>query len=704
MKRSKHTLRHRILAFSRVVFTTIFLSSLLIIIGGIYTTTQVKEDLEESLPPIGDLSDLEDRKITTFLSCDGSIIATLFEENYKPVAYENLGQQIVNAVVAIEDARFFSHNGVDYRSVARAAVQNTLAGEIQQGASTITMQLARHLYLSDERSYERKIREALLARKLEKQYSKSQILERYLNEVYFGGGAVGIGAASKRYFEKPPKDLKPEQAALIAGLIQSPTHLNPLTNLRGARHRQVVVLTAMRDSGYLTGLEFRDALQRAREANFDNLSSTAGRPLLKYPYFSTVAMKQAIEELGEERVYRTGLTVRTTVDLKAQKHLETTLAQMLQQHGRSYNVHNGAAVLIENKTGHIKAIVGGRKWDSADRFNRATQALRQPGSTFKPILYAAAMERGFNQDTLVKDSASKWVIQDGPKTKVWSPHNADGRSRGEIPLREALRLSRNQASVYLAKQIGIWSLLDMAKRMGIETELPRVPSLALGTGEVTPLDMAKAYSVLPNHGMSREVTALTKVYSSEGVKVADFAHGWTSLAVSPEVAEQVVDMMRRVVSSGTGRAAFIPGLQVAGKTGTTDSYKDAWFVGFTPKYTLAVWMGNDDNSATRYLYGGSLPAQTWKKIMAGLPQSQKQFSFFSGPAEKRVYCQKTHRLKGAGCQETYTEVFRAHPPITSRCTQCRVEIEPEGYESRQFEMPDPMNIDPSYPTSAPVIL
>ena len=563
MKRSKYTFRRRVGAFFRVAMTSILLSTLLVVLGGAYTATQVKEDIEKALPPIGELDDLQDRQITRFLSSDGSLIATLFKENYKPVSYQKLGEHIINAVVSIEDARFYQHQGVDYRSVARAAVQNTLAGKIQQGASTITMQLARHLYLSDERSYERKIKEALLAQKLEKTYSKEQILERYLNEVYFGAGAVGIGAASKRYFQKPPSELDAAEAALIAGLIQSPTHLNPLTNHRSARHRQVVVLTAMRDQGYLTDLEFREALEKATMESFDNLKSTVGQPLLKYPYFSTVAMKQAIKEFGEERVYRGGLTVRTTVDLDAQRHLEQTLAQMLERHGSSYNGHNGAAVLLENETGHIKAIVGGRKWDSGDRFNRATQALRQPGSTFKPILYTAALERGYNQDSMVKDSATKWIIQDGPKTKTWSPINSDGRSRGRIPMREGLRLSRNQASVYIAKQIGIWSLLDMAERMGIQSELPRVPALALGAGEVTPLDMARAYSVLANHGVSRETTTLTKIYDAEGVKLADLTHGWTNMAVAPEVTAQTVDMMRRVVSSGTGRAAFIPGLQVA---------------------------------------------------------------------------------------------------------------------------------------------
>ena len=704
MKRSKYTLRRRALSFFRVFAVVTTLSILFVGLGTTMTARKIKADIEQSLPPVQDLDRLEDKRITRFLSSDGKLIATLFKENYKPVKFDEMGDNIKNAVVAIEDARFYQHDGVDYRSVARAAFQNALAGRIQQGASTITMQLARHLYLSDEQSYERKIKEALLARKIEQEYGKDKILERYLNEVYFGAGSMGIGAASSRYFKKTPEQLTVAQAALMAGLIQSPTYLNPLTNHRGARYRQIQVLTAMRDQDYITDKQFREALNEARKADFDELTPEAGRPLLKYPYFTTYSMKKAIDSFGEKKVYEGGLTIRTTLDLNAQKHMESVLTDMLNRYGSNYHVNNGAAVLIENRTGHIKALVGGKNWRSGDRFNRATQALRQPGSTFKPLLYTAALERGYTQDTLLNDGEVKWVVKDGNKTKVWKPINSDGREKGKIPMREALRLSRNQATVDLAQKVGVWSLLDMAERTGIKSELPRVPSLALGTGEVTPLDMATAYSCFANQGTLREPTVLTLVTDAENQKLAALSHGWSRQATSPEVAEQTVDMMLRVASRGTGAAAFIPGLQIAGKTGTTDSFRDAWFVGFTPRYTLAVWMGNDDNSPTGHLYGGDLPARTWRKMMTGLPQGEeKTFDFLAKSPVKRMYCKKSHRLKGPDCEETYTETFRAPAPDTPNCTKCE-HTEVFDVNIGEVELPDPLEVRPNYPQARPVIL
>jgi len=677
MKRSNRTFSARLGSFVRVLFWIFFLAVTLTVGATLVVGHDIKEDLESTLPEVRDLNDLEERKITKVLSSDGKLIATLYREAYKPVSYDELGDNIRNAVVALEDARFYQHSGVDVRSVARAAIQNAMSGKIEQGASTITMQLARKLYLSNDRTYERKIREALLARKIEKEYSKDEILERYLNEVYFGAGAHGIGAASARYFEKTPAQLGVAEAALLAGLIQSPTHYNPYTNHRGARHRQVLVLTAMRDNGYINGEEYREALDQATTFSFNDNPTEEG-PLLKYPYFSTHAIKAAVKNLGEEAVYEDGLTILTTVDLNAQRHLRNTLSDALSRHGAQYGVNQGAAVLIENETGKLRALVGGRSWNSEDYFNRATQAERQPGSTFKPLLYAAALERGYTQDSKLSDEKFEWRIQDGNKTKTWSPLNSDGKSRGRIPLREALRLSRNQATTDLMRQLGVATLLDMADRVGISSELPRVPSLALGTGLVTPLDMATAYSSFANGGVRTTVTPLKKVYEPNGTLAQNFSHRWTHQATSPEVTAELTDMLRRVVTSGTGRAAHIPGLDVAGKTGTTDSFRDAWFVGYTPEYTLAVWMGNDDNSKTYRLYGGSLPAQTWKRMMSGLPHSKKRFSRLAATPERVKYCEESDRLAQPYCEETYTVAYRVEPPETLKCRECKLEMIKEG--------------------------
>ncbi|MCA9779832.1 MAG: transglycosylase domain-containing protein, partial [Candidatus Eremiobacteraeota bacterium] len=329
MKKGRTRFLSRRISFFRIFFTVVLLSLLMFGVGAAWTAHTVKKDLEATLPSVEKLEQTEGRKITRILSSDGQLIATLFKENYKPVTHDELGENIVNAVVAIEDRRFFEHDGVDYRGVARAAVGNALAGEIEQGASTITMQLARHLYLSDERSYERKIREALLARKIEQEFPKQAILTRYLNEVYFGSGANGIGAAASRYYGTTPDKLTVSQAALLAGLIQSPTYLNPLTNHQGARHRQVQVLTAMRDQNYISSEQYRKAIFEATHEDFRRASS--GQPMLKYPYFSSYVASQLVEEQGEEAVYSGGLTVQTTLQRDVQTKVQNVLRDVIQK-------------------------------------------------------------------------------------------------------------------------------------------------------------------------------------------------------------------------------------------------------------------------------------------------------------------------------------------------------------------------------------
>lgn len=688
----------------RVFLTASFAAVLLLGVGAAWTVEKVKTDLEATLPSIEKLDQPEARKITRILSDDGQLVATLFRENYKPTEFEGLGENIMNAVVAIEDKRFFQHDGVDYRGVARAAVGNFQSGEVEQGASTITMQLARHLYLSDERSYERKIREALLAQKIEQTYQKEEILERYLNEVYFGSGAHGVGAASARYYGTTPDSLSAAQAAMLAGLIQSPTFLNPLTNHQGARHRQVQVLTAMREQDYITDEEFRKAIDESTREDFQH--ATAGQPMLKYPYFTSYVAKQLVDGQGEEAVYQGGLTVRTTLDRKLQNKVGAILTGTLKSKGPSYGVESAAAVVIENETGQIKAMVGGQEWRSGDQFNRAWQAERQPGSTFKPLLYAAALELGYTQDSIVNDKAVTYKIDEGNgRTRTWTPRNSDWTERGKIPLREALRLSKNQASVDLVSRIGVSRLIDIAERFGIDSELPRVPSLALGTGLVTPLEMAEAYTVFANQGVKRDTTSILEVTDPSGRRVVDRRQPWSHQATTPEVARQMTDMLRRVVESGTGRAAYVDGLDTVGKTGTTDSFKDAWFVGYTPRYTICVWMGNDDNSPTYRLYGGSLPAQAWREIAVSLDHTNsKRFGFLAQTPNRVKYCKKTNLVAKDECDSVQAVSYRSTPPRALKCTECQIQ------KLQQFRFRDSdtatttldadiLDVSPDYPTN-----
>jgi len=707
MKKGRTRFFSRRLSLLRVLFTVLVLGLLVFGVGAAWTVQTVRQDLEATLPSVEKLDQTEGRKITRILSSDGQLIATLFKENYKPVSHDELGENITNAVVAMEDRRFFEHDGVDYRGVARAAVGNAVAGEIEQGASTITMQLARHLYLSDERSYERKIREALLARKIEKEYSKQDILTRYLNEVYFGSGAHGIGAAASRYYGTTPEKLTVSQAAMLAGLIQSPTYLNPLTNHQGARHRQVQVLTAMRDQEYIDSTQYREAISEATQEDFRRASS--GQPMLKYPYFSSFVANQLVQQQGEKAVYSGGLTVQTTLDRELQTKVQGILRDVIQREGGRYGVSSAAAVVIENKTGYIRSMVGGLQWRSGDQFNRAWQAERQPGSTFKPLLYASALELGYNQETILNDSAATYQIDQGNgTTKEWTPLNCDQTEKGKIPMREALRLSRNQATVDLLSRVGVSRLIDFADRAGITSELPRVPSLALGSGTVSPLEMAEAYTVFANDGVKREASTLAWVANSEGRRVSDNRHAWSYQATTPEVARQMTDMLRRVVTEGTGRAADITGLDVVGKTGTTDSFKDAWFVGYTPKYTICVWMGNDDNSPTYHLYGGSLPAVAWRQIAKSLDhQGAQRFDFLAAQPTKVKYCKVSNKKATPACKKTTVALYRTTPPSRPDCSQCEVktvkQLAPGTVDllnvSPAYPTVDTMEVTPEYPTA-----
>lgn len=700
----------------RISFWRVFLSSLTLAVLAIATSSawvvhSVRGDIERSLPSVADLGPGKDRNITKILSADGALVATLFREHYKPVEFEDLGPNISKAVIAIEDKRFYAHDGVDYRGIARAALGNLQSGSIREGASTITMQLARKLYLSDERSYERKIKEALLAQKIEENHNKEEILERYLNEVYFGSGAHGVGSAAARYYGKAPKDLSIAESALLAGLIQSPTHLSPLSNLRGARHRQVQVLSAMRESDFISAQEHYEALREANLEDFSNTAVTAGQPLLKYPYFTSFAAKSLVETLGEDEVYNGGLTITTTLDRQMQTKAQSILRQTLSAQGGYYGVRNGAVVVIENRTGHLKALVGGVDWNSGDRFNRAWQAERQAGSTFKPLLYAAALERGATQDTVLVDKKTTIKVDQGNGNFAeWTPLNSDGREYGKLPLRDALRLSKNQATVSLLETVGLPWLIDAAERLGVESELPRVPSLALGSGVVTPLEMTETYSTFANEGVYRKSTSVLKVQDSQGRVITDLGHSWSRQATTPEVARQMTDMLARAVRDGTGGQARVAGIDMAGKTGTTDSFRDAWFIGYTPKYTVGVWMGNDDNSPTRHLYGGELPAIAWRKVVASLDhKGESKFPYFKQTPEKVAYCKISHAVAQSECKKTTTVSYYVTPPTTAKCVKCK-SVAVKTKPARPAEAPgsapapeavvevvDTLDIEPDYP-------
>ena len=591
---------------------------LLIVPLGVTVFGLILMKLSLELPDVAGLSTYEQAQTTKVLSRDGQLVATLFVEKRTPVDLGKISPLFLKALLAVEDSRFYAHHGVDFWGVGRAFVANAVLRRVDQGASTLTMQLARHRFLSQDVSYTRKLREMMLAMRIEKNFSKQKILEFYVNNVYFGSGAYGIASASHLYFGCAPDRLSLPQAALLAGLVQAPSQLTPLLHPQEALDRMKVVLVRMRETGYISDAERKRA--EAEKLHFGGNPKSV-EPMLKYPYFTTFVIAQLAEDMPEEQLYRGGLEVNTTLDVSLQRWAEAEVSEVMAERGRGVNAGSAALVLIENSTGAVRAMVGGRGWSKSNQFNRAWQALRQPGSSFKPIVYALALRDGMTPDSLVDDSPVTFGD--------WTPKNSDGRYLGRIRLRTALEQSRNVVAARLCKRVGPVRVVELAHSLGITEELSPNLSIALGSCEVSPLSMASAFSSIASGGFYRRPLSITRVTSSAGEVMLDNRNSLVLPVMPVDVCSQLVDMMIGVVQSGTGRGAQLAGVQVAGKTGTTDESRDAWFVGFTPDYTLAVWVGNDDHSPMWQVYGGGLPAVIWRGLMQRIPARQTHFAFLT---------------------------------------------------------------------------
>jgi penicillin-binding protein 1A len=510
---------------------------------------------------------------------------------------EDLPDHLVQAVLATEDRRFFVHFGIDFIGTARAMMENARAGTIVQGGSSITQQLAKNVFLSNERTLERKIKEAYLALWLEANLSKREILKLYLDRAYMGGGSFGIAAASEFYYGKPVSDLNLAESAMLAGLFKAPTRYAPHINLPAARARANEVLTNMVQAGFMT----EGQIVGARRAPANAIArDRTGSP----DYFLDWAFNQVKSIVGgRDRV----LTVRTSVDMRLQKAAEAAVESSLRESGEAYNVRQAALVAME-PDGTVRAMVGGRDY-GASTFNRATNALRQPGSSFKPYVYATALEFGYTPASIVLDAP----VSIGN----WSPQNYARRYRGRVTLKTALTKSINVIPVRLSIAMGRQPIAEMAERLGVASQIRVTRSLPLGTSEVTVLDQATGYSAFSSGGYQAVPSAVVRILNSADEVIYDRAK---DAAPRKRVLDQsivigMVDMLNNVVNNGTGRRARLPGINAGGKTGTTQAYRDAWFVGFTGNLTAAVWFGNDNFRRTRRLTGGRLPAETWQKFM-----------------------------------------------------------------------------------------
>jgi penicillin-binding protein 1A len=629
------------------------------------------KSMRKDLPNAASLAHFEPSQTTRIYSGDGKLIATLYRENRTWANLKTISPWMVKAVLAIEDSRFYEHRGVDPIGVARALLASR-SGD-KQGASTVTMQLARGVFLTQDKTWQRKIKEALLAVDIEKRFTKDEIMELYLNQIYLSSGAYGVHAASNLYFRKPVKSLSPAQAAVLAGIPQYPNAYNPLVHEDACKKRAMEVLDRMKTLHYLSKPQYERAVNELRAMKFHNKDKQEFT-VLEVPYFTTYVIKQLYKRFDEDTLYRGGFKIYTTVDLKMQEKAEKIVKQLVSQDAEYLNVHASSLVCVENKTGYIKAMVGGLGWTKKNQFNRAWQARRQPGSSFKPFVYATALECGLSPDSVVPDSP---LTVDG-----WSPKNSDGRFMGGIPLSTALQHSRNVVSVRLAQITGLKRIIDYAHQCGITENLNEFLSLSLGACDVSPLEMAGAYTVFPNAGLKIPTSGIKVIFDADGHVVEDNRVPVAKEVFSEPTASNMVDMMKRVVEAGTATNAYLPNHEVAGKTGTTDSFRDAWFIGYTADYTTAVWVGNDDYSKMWTAFGGDLPARIWHDFMV-FALRNKQSSRIVRNRISRVsclYCNETNERAGPSCPKVHRKLlYRSEVPYQYCGKHGAPAMSPTGY-------------------------
>lgn len=577
-----------------------------------------------SLPPIENLEDYKPNIVTKFYSEDGEVIKTFTAYTYDRVDLKDVPEELKNALIATEDKNFYRHNGYDILGIIRSSIQNVVARRAVQGASTLTQQLARILFLSNERTITRKIKELEVSARIEKTISKDQILEMYLNNVYLGAGAYGVSAASKIYFNKKLNQLTLPELALIAGLPQAPSVYNPYNNKDLAIQRRNQVLKRMLTMKYISQEDYDKAIQAdLRLSTVPQMYTTN-----KAPYFSDYVIKE-MEKLGftETDIIHGGYKVITTLDSKAQDAANESILKNMRSWGLT-NVSQQAAVFSFSPIdGRILVYAGGKNYGES-QFDRVTQAIRPPGSAFKPILYAAAMEKGISPNDLVDDSP----ITIGN----WSPHNSSHKYRGKIPVYKALMISSNVCAARIIQEVGIRSVIQLAKVLGISTPLEYDYTISLGSNGVKMFEFVRAYGAFANGGYVVQPYAIERIEDSRGRVLYRAGKAKSSHQLSLKTAAEMTAMMKTVIISGTGTGANI-GKPAAGKTGTTDDYKDAYFVGYTPDIVTGVWVGDDNNKKINGLYGGTLPAKIWKEVMTVATRDLGSKDFDYPPVELDNY-------------------------------------------------------------------
>ncbi len=577
------------------------------------------------LPPIQSLEIPKRPPTIEIVGTDGSVLAQRGEMAGANVALKDLPPYLPKAFIAIEDRRFYRHYGVDPWGILRAAVANVLHRGVAQGGSTLTQQLAKNLFLTQERTFARKLQEVELALWLERKHSKAEILELYLNRVYFGSGAYGVEAAAQRYFGKSAKNVTLAEAAMLAGLVKSPSRLAPNRNPQGAEARAKIVLAAMAEAKFIG-----EAQAQAASAHPANSVKPAGAGTVNY-------VADWIGEVLDDLIgqIETSIVVETTIDPKLQSVAEAAIIDELAAKSVKFNVSQGALVAM-SPDGAVRAMVGGRNYGES-QFNRAVTAKRQPGSAFKPFVYLTAIEAGLTPET---------IRQDGPlDVKGWKPENYTHEYFGPVTLTQALAMSLNTVSVRLGLEVGPKNVVRTAHRLGISSKLEPNASIALGTSEVSMLELVGAYAPFANGGLSVSPHVVTRIKTLEGKVIYARQPDEPTQVIEPRSVAMMDAMMEQTLISGTAKKADIPGWPAAGKTGTSQDFRDAWFIGYTANLVTGVWLGNDDNSPTRKATGGGLPVEVWTRFMRaahqGVPVAALPNSQMTGPTLAQIASQIT---------------------------------------------------------------
>ncbi|MCS7223763.1 MAG: PBP1A family penicillin-binding protein [Armatimonadetes bacterium] len=649
----------------------------------------VLQRLSRDLPDLGDPASLRKSHITYFYSAEGLPIGSAVSVYRKWVPLSKIPRHLQVATIVAEDRKFYSHPGIDLKGIIRALWACIREWRYVQGASTITMQLARNLYLSPEKTIQRKLKELILAIQLERRFSKEELLELYLNTVCYGHGAYGVQAAAELYFGKDAENLNLPQSALLAALPKRPSYLSPFVNPTAAAQRRNYILSKMAELGYISPSQAKEAIATPVTDGLRSAPTWMTGPT-RFLHFLEWTKKELSQRFGPELVNRGGLKVYTTINARLQEQIEQLMEQFIERHQRQ-GINQAALILIELPSGYIRALYGGRPWRKdpntgrliPDYFNRATQAYRQPGSSFKPYVYAAALEAGLQPETVFSDSRIAFRVG----RRSWSPQNYDGVYGRRMTLLTALAQSNNVIAVKTMQSVGADKVIEVAQRMGIRfRQDPRLAgySLALGSVGVTLLDHTAAVATVATGGQRILPTTIKAVYGSDGQLI--YRHRQeTQPVLDPTVATKLRMMLRAVVTSGTGRRAQVEGYEVAGKTGTSEKIRDVWFVGFTPSLACGVWAGHEDFKPLRYGSGGTWCAPLFRTAVSlalkvypgrrsftdeepnGRPALRKPSTEADEQRVAVTVCTETGLLANRFCPLTHTETLEEPQVPKRRC-------------------------------------